>query len=303
MFANNALNEDQLKQIEENSTKQTSMSLFNPNKFFDKTPNNCFGLDTNSIINNISNSNIFAKDIKLFNQAQPKINLSLNNQETKNVINNNSINLANNLNNNVNETKIKINTNPIFSTSKNLFSTSKIDNKNNLNNSEQLNNSFNMAAFPSFLCKEDIKNNFSFINEKKVENNNINSDIMNNNNININTNLTQSMNYPFDVNNIFINPMANNINKIDNIIKYKEYLVFKNQNNNFINEFNSTINKLLFPGISQLSFISPMNNNFLSYPINPINSIIKPPSMNIHQNNNIISANVNTSNNMSEKSK
>ena len=303
MFTNNTLNEEQIKQIEENSIKQTDMPLFNPNKFFDKTPNNFFGLDTNSIINNISNSNIFAKDIKLFNQAQPKINLSLNNQETKNVINNNSINLANNLNNNVNETKIKINTNPIFSTSKNLFSTSKIDNKNNLNNSEQLNNSFNMAAFPSFLCKEDIKNNFSFINEKKVENNNINSDIMNNNNININTNLTQSMNYPFDVNNIFINPMANNINKIDNIINNKEPLIIKNPNNNYINDFNSTINKLLFPGISQLSFISPMNNNFLSYPINPLNSNIKPPSMNIPQNNNINSANVNSSMNMNEKSK
>ena len=303
MFANNALNEDQLKQIEENSTKQTSMSLFNPNKFFDKTPNNFFGLDTNSIINNISNSNIFAKDIKLFNQAQPKINLSLNNQETKNVINNNSLNLANNLKNNVNETKNKINTNSSFSTSKNLFSTSKIDNKNNLNNSEQLNNSFNMAAFPSFLCKEDIKNNFSFINEKKVENNNINSDIMNNNNININTNLTQSMNYPFDVNNIFINPMANNINKIDNIINNKEPLIIKNPNNNYINDFNSTINKLLFPGISQLSFFSPRNNNFLSYPINPLNSYIKSSSMNIPQNHNISSANINMSTNMNEKSK
>jgi hypothetical protein len=124
-----------------------------------------------------------------------------------------------------------------------------------------------------------------------------------NNIININTNLIQNMNNPFDGNSIFINPMANNINKIDNIIKYKEYLIFKYQNNNFINQFNSTISKLLFPEITQLSFFSPRNNNFLSYPINPLNSYIKSPSMNIPQNNNINSANINACTNMNEKSK
>ena len=303
MFANNTLNEDQLKQIEESSTNQTNMALFNSNKFFDKTSNNFFGLNKNSIINNISNYNIFSKDIKLFNQAQPKINLNLNDKETKNVINNNSLNLVNNLNDNVTEPKNEINTKSSVSTNKNLFSICKIDNKNNLNDNEQLNtNSFNIPVFPSFFCKEDIKNNFSFINEKKTENKNINPGEMNNN-IYINTNLIQSMNYPFDGNSIFINPMTNNINKIDNIIKYKEYLVFKNQNNNFINEFNSTISKLLFPEITQLSFFSPMNNNFLSNPINPLNSYIKYPSMNIPQINNINSANINACTNMNEKSK
>ena len=302
MFANNTLNEEQLKQIEESSTNQTNMALFNSNKFFDKTSNNFFGLNKNSIINNISNYNIFSKDIKLFNQAQPKINLNLNDQETKNVINNNSLNLVNNLNNNVTEPKNEINTKSSISTNKNLFSICKIDNKNNLNDNEQLNNSFNIPVFPSFFCKEVIKNNFSFINEKKTENNNINSNIMNNN-ININTNLIQNMNNPFDGNSIFINPMANNINKIDNIIKYKEYLIFKYQNNNFINQFNSTISKLLFPEITQLSFFSYRNNNFLSYPINPLNSYIKSPSMNIPQNNNINSANINACTNMNEKSK
>ena len=297
MFTNNTLNEEQIKQIEENSIKQTDMPLFNPNKFFDKT-SNFLGLNTNSIINNISNPNIFTKDIKLFNQAQPIINLNLNNQETKNIINNNSLNLVNNLNNNVNEPKNKINTNSSISTNKILFSTSKID---TINNNKQLNNSFNRPIFPSFSCKENIKKNISFINEEKTENNSVNSNIMNNNNININ--LTQSKNYPIDGNNIFINPNTNNINKINNIINFKDPLIVKNPNNNFINEFNSTINKLLFPGFTQLSLISPMSNNFLSYPINPLNSNIKPPSMNIPQNNNINSANVNSSMNMNEKSK
>ena len=299
MFTNNTLNEDQIKQIEENSIKQTNIPLFNPNKIFDKTSNNFFELNTNSIINNISNPNIFTKDIKLFNQPQPKINLNLNNQETKNIINNNSLNLVNNLNNNENEPKNKINTNSSINSNKILFSTSKID---TINNNKQLNNSFNRPVSPSFFCKEDIKNNFSFANEEKTENNTIKSNIMNMNN-NINANLIQSMNYPIDGNNIFINPMTNNINKIDNIIKYKEPLIVKNPNNNFLNEFNSIISKLLFPGITQPPFICSMNNNFLSYPINPLNSYIKPPSMNIPQNNNINNVNVNSNTNMNEKSK
>ena len=253
------------------------------------------GLNTNSIISNIPYPNIFTKNIKLFNQAPPKIHFSLNNQEAKNVINNNSLNLVNNLNNNVNEPKNKINTNSNISTNKNLFRTTKIDNinnKNNINNNRQLNYSFNSPIFPSFL---------SFINEEKTENNNINSNIMNNN-ININTNLIQSMNYPFGGNSIFINPMTNNINKIDNIINYKEPLIFKNPNNNFVNEFNSTISRLLFSRITQPPFISPMNNNFLSYPINPLNNKIKPPSINIPKISNN-SANDNASTYMNEKGK
>ena len=302
MFTNNTLNEDQLKQIEESSIKQTSMPLFNTNQFFDKVSNNIFGLNTNSIINNISNSNFFTKDINLINRTQPKINLNVNNQETKNAINNNSLNLVNNFSKNVNEPNNKINIDSRVCSNKNLFSTSKIDNKNNLNNNEQLNNPFNMPAFPSFLYKEDIKKNFSSNNEEKTQNNNINSNILNMDN-NINKNLTQNMNYPFDGSNIFINPMTNYITEIGNIIKYEEPLMIKNQNNDYINEFNSKISKFLFPGITQLSFMSPMNNNFLSYPINPLNSIIKPPYMNISQNNIINSTNVNTSTNMNEKSK
>ena len=252
------------------------------------------GLNTNSIISNIPYPNIFTKNIKLFNQTPPKIHLSLNNQEAKNVVNNNSLNLVNNLNNNVNEPKNKINTNSNISTNKNLFRTTKIDNinnKNNINNNRQLNYSFNSPIFPSFL---------SFINEEKTENNNINSNIMNNN---INENLARIKNYPINGDNIFINPITNNINKIDSFIKYKEPLIVKNPNNNFINRSNSTISKLLFPGISQLSLISSANNNFLSYPINPLNNKIKPPSINIPKISNINRANDNASMYMNEKRK
>ena len=291
------LNADQIKQIEENSTKQTNIPLFNPNEFFDKTSNNFFGLNTNSIISNLPNPNIFTKDMKFFCQSPPKINLNLNNQETKNVKINNSLNLNNNLNNNINEPKNKINKNSNISTNKNIFTTNKGNNVNNIKNNRQLNNSFNMPAFPSFLRKKGIKKNFSFINEEKTEKNNINSKIMNNN---INTNLILSKNEPINLNNIFINPITNNINKIDSIIKYKEPLIVKNPNNNFINGFNSTISKLLFPENNHLSLTSSMNN-FLLNQINPLNNNIKHPSMNIPQINNINSANVNASTYVNEK--
>ena len=237
--------------------------------------------------------------MKFFGQAMTKINLNLNNQETKNVKKNNSLDLDNNLNNNINEPKNKINTNSNISTNKNLFRTNKVDNVYNINNNRQLNNSFNIPAFPSFLGKEDIKKNFSFINEEKTGKNNINSNIMNNN---INTNLIQSKNDPINLNKIFINSITNNINKIYSIIKYKDPLIFKNPNNNFINGFDSTISKLLFPEISHLSLISSMNN-FLLNPINPLNNNIKHPSMNIPQINNINSANVNASTYVNDKSK
>ena len=110
----------------------------------------------------------------------------------------------------------------------------------------------------------------------------------------INSNLNQSKNDPIDHNNIFINSITNNINKINSNIKYNEPLSIKNQNNNVINGFNSTISELLFPEISHLSLISLMNN-FLLNPIKPLNNNIKHPSMNIPQINNINSANVNAS--------
>ena len=210
------------------------------------------------------------------------------------------MNLVNNLNNNVNEAKNKINTNSNISTNKNLFRTSKVDNVNNINKNIQLNKSFNIPTFPSFLCKEYIKNNFPIINEEKTEKKNINLNIMNNN---INANLIQSKNHPVNPNNLFINPITNNINKIDSNIKYDEPLMIKNPNNNFINGFNSTISKLLFPGISQLSLISPMTNNFLLHPINPLNNTIKHPSMNIPQMYNINKGNDNSSTHVNEKGK
>ena len=148
-----------------------------------------------------------------------------------------------------------------------------------------------MPAFPSFL---------SLIDKEKTENNNNNSNIINNN---INANLTQIKNYPINDDNTFINPITNNINKIDSIIKHKEPLIVKNPNNNFLNGFNSPISKLLFPGSCQLSLISSTNNNFLSNTINPLNNKIKPPSKNIAQISNINNTNVNDSMYVNEKSK
>ena len=66
-------------------------------------------------------------------------------------------------------------------------------------------------------------------------------------NNNINANLIQIKNHPINGDNIFINPMTKNINKKDSIIKFKEPLIVNNPNINFINGFNITISKLLFP--------------------------------------------------------
>ena len=290
MFTNNILNEEQVKQIEENSTKPTNIPLFNSNKFFDKSANNFLGLNTNSILKNISTPNIFTKEMQLFNQAQPKVNFNnlninnINNQETKNLINNNPLNLFNNnTNNNVNEIKNKNNSISSTNSNKILFSTSKVD---DININKQLDNSFNIPMLPSFLNKEEIKKNPLFINSEKTEEININKNIIN---------LDQNIN-----NNIDINAITNNENEICNNF-YKGPLIVKNPNNNFINEFSSTMNKLLFPGMTQLSFISPINNNFLSYALNYLNNN-KPMSMNFPQDNSIINASVNATQNMQNKS-
>ena len=237
-------------------------------------------------INNISEPNIFSKDIKLFNRTKPKINLNPTNQE-KNALNINSLNLFDNINIDVNESKNNINTNS--STNKNLFSTRKID---TINDTKQLNNSFNIPVFPPFLIKEDIKKNNLFMNNEKSENKNINGNVMNMNS-NINNNLNYSMNYPIN-NNIYMNPVTNSVNKINYIMNCKKPLIISNPNNNFMNDFALTMNKLLFPGITQLSLNSPMNNNYLSYQINSLNNN-KSLSINLPENinNNNHNGNIN----------
>ena len=296
MFTNNILNDEQVKQIEENSSKPTNIPLFNSNKFFDKSANNFLGLNTNSILKNISTPNIFTKEMQLFNQAQPKINLdinNINNQDTENIINNNSLNLFNNNNigNNVNEIKNKNNSISNANSNKNLFSTSKVD---DININKQINNSFNIPMPPSFLNKEEIKKNALFINSEKTEKKNINKNIINMND-DINKNLNQNIN-----NNIDINAITNNEKKNYNNF-FKGPLIAQNPNNNFINEFTLKMNKLLFQGMNQFPFISPINNNFLSYPINYLNNN-KPISMNIPQDNSIKNGNINPTQNMQDKS-
>ena len=291
MFTNNILNEDQVKQIEENSTKETYIPLFNSNKFFDKPSNDSLGFKTNSFLDILSSPNIFTKDIKLYNQLQPKINA--NNQEIKNVLENNSLTLTNNLNNNLNE-QIKININS--NTNKNLFDIVEINNKNNVNSSNLVNNTSNIPVFPSFLNKEGSQNNVLFMNTEKNVNNNINSNIMNTKNYIYN--LNHSIHYLVNKDNNFfidrINNINNNINTIDNIINYNESLLVKSPNNNFMNEFPQNMNKFLFPGINPLSLFPSMNNrNFLANPINPLNYNIEPISMNIPENSSINNYNIN----------
>ena len=61
------------------------MPLFDTNKFFNKSNNTFIGLNNNSILDKISNSNNlnnlnnFNNGIKLFNQ--PKINININNPD------------------------------------------------------------------------------------------------------------------------------------------------------------------------------------------------------------------------------
>ena len=228
------------------------LPLFDANKYFNKSNNNFFGLNNNSFLDKISNQNNFNNGIKLFNQS--KINFNINNPDSKNILNNNnSINIYNNLN----ESKNKFNANNI---NKNIFSTSKIDNISK-NNDILKNNSFNIPAFPSFfndnkeMIKKNVSNN-SIINEEKSLNEN-------------------KINY---------NLMLNNINKINN---YKENL--KIPNINFLNEFNSTMNRLLYPGLIPFSIISSLNNNFLASPI--FNNNIKCSAINFADNNNKINLN------------
>jgi hypothetical protein len=269
------LNEDQIKQIEELGNKPINTPILDKKNIFNKTDTNLFSLSNNLVCDKFSGN-----DIKLFNGiSQQKANFNVHSTEPKSILNNNSINIFNNFNNSVienqkqNLTSNNVNLNP-----------SNIDNLNNLTNingtdNDKLNNNLlNLSFFPSSILNE----NKEIL--KKLDNE---SNSMNKEKSTINE-------FPNTDKSIENTNKPENVPKIDNLINLKNPPININPfpNNGFINEFNFPMNRLIYPGLNQLAFLSTLNNNLLLCP-NPINSPFgnlfnfNPPiQLNMPDNNN-----------------
>ena len=269
------LNEDQIKQIEELGNKPINGPILDKKNIFNKTDTNLFSLS-----NNIVYDKFMGNDIKLFNGISPqKANCNVKSSETKSILNNNSINIFNNFNNSVieqqkqNLTSNSVNLNP-----------SKIDSINNLTNNNHIdndklnNNLLNLSFFPSSIINE----NKEILKKLDNENHSTNKEKCNINGLPNENKIIEITNNP------------ENVPKIENLINSNNSPININPipNNGFINEFNFPMNRLIYPGLNQLAFLSTLNNNLLLCP-NPINSPFgnlfnfNPPiQLNMPDNNN-----------------
>jgi hypothetical protein len=222
LFTNNILNEEQMKQIEENSNKQITTSIFNYNKSPIKNNDSLLGIKTNnSPLDNLPNISNFRNDTKIINKlSQPNINFNINNSGDKNKFN---IDYVNMFNNSVNSSKIVDLNQKFESNNVNIINNNKVENPNN---------TITFPKYPSFFSQnnENLNNlkNENIINNisnsiKKIENifgknsfiaNNPYNNFLSDYQSSIGRALGQFSTFPSFNNNCFINPINNTFNHI-----------------------------------------------------------------------------------------
>ena len=274
LFANNILNEEQAKQIEENSKKDINLSLNESDKIYNlNNPKDWSGLNNNKIINDISNTHNFINDIKLFNElSEPKFSTKEIKPDCKNILNNNSINIFNSFNNLIeNKNATNINNSNLFNINK--VSTEKDIKKENLKNSQNIN--------PNLNSLEKQKNEFMNKNEKvTINNKQLNNNISpNNNKINaINNLLTPNNNLLINPNpnllitpnnNLLLNPNNNClINPNNNLLVCPNNNLLISPNNYYVNSYYHSMNRLIFNGMNDIPIFNSFENNLLYFPQN-----------------------------------
>ena len=248
MFTNNILNEEQMKQIEENSNKQINNALFTYNKSPIKTNEKALEIKTNnSTLDKLPNISNFSNDSKILNKIpQPKNNL--NNVEDKNKCKLNSINIFNN------PSKIIDVKNKFVSNSVNIIK------DNNIENVNVNNNKSTSPKCPKSL-NENNENNYNLKNE-----NIINS--LSNSNININS--IKKIDNIFNKNSFIIhNPYNNFLSDYQYPIKraLNQFSFIPSLNNNcFFNPINNTFNHIFnFHPINIAENNINQNNNPANY--------------------------------------
>ena len=233
------------------------MPTFDKNKIFSKTDTNLFSLSNNLVYDKFKGN-----EIKFFNGiSQQKTNCNINSNESKSILNNNSINIFNNFNNSVIEhQKQNLASNNIYLNPSNFDNINNLTNLTNINHidNEKLNNNLlNLSFFPSSILNEnkDIL--------KKLDNENISP---NTEKCNINE-LPKEENINENTNKVEIIP------KMENLINTKNNLPININpnpnpipNNGVLNYLNLPMNRILYPGINQLALFSTLNNNLLLCP-------------------------------------
>lgn len=127
-----------------------------------------------------------------------------------------------------------------------------INNNNNIKNSNE-SQKINYDIFPNF--PSFFNDNMQAINKKKNKDNQ--TKLKNNNILKI-----------YKDNCIGQIPENNK----NNLLTIKNPFIFKNNNNIYLNDFRQTYNKILFPGISQLSLLLSIKNSFFK-PLNTLNNL------------------------------